>query len=247
MQNSANRSKALRVPEGIEGTQKIWRYMSFQKFVSLLDKKSLWLSRADTFDDRLEGRFSKGMRKLIEQAYINLSMKCKLEVKTVDEFQEQFCKRTFISCWHKNFEENLVMWKLYGSVNNSVVIQGTIQGMVDSIEYPLVTERILKLQSVSYLEQNEIDAVGRYEDYFFIKRPHFSFEQEFRIALDAYSDASNPVEMPVGTYLQIDIDKLIDQVLVHPDSDDWFVDVVKSVSDKYHMKSPVSKGGYGEK
>lgn len=33
----------------------IWRYMDFTKFVSLLDKKTLYFTRSDKFDDKFEG------------------------------------------------------------------------------------------------------------------------------------------------------------------------------------------------
>lgn len=33
----------------------LWKYMSFEKFVSLLGTKSLYFTRADKFEDPLEG------------------------------------------------------------------------------------------------------------------------------------------------------------------------------------------------
>lgn len=35
----------------------LWKYMSFEKFVSLLGTKSLYFTRADKFEDPLERRF----------------------------------------------------------------------------------------------------------------------------------------------------------------------------------------------
>lgn len=48
------------VPFPIEDEQStIWRYMDFTKFVSLLDKGSLFLCRADNLEDPFEGSSSK--------------------------------------------------------------------------------------------------------------------------------------------------------------------------------------------
>src|ERR1035437_686068 len=38
----------------MDDAQKIWRYLTFSRFVWLLQKKSLWLARVDTFSDPWE-------------------------------------------------------------------------------------------------------------------------------------------------------------------------------------------------
>ena len=46
----------LNVPLPIQNEQSaIWRFMDFTKFVSVLDKGSLFLCRADKLDDSFEG------------------------------------------------------------------------------------------------------------------------------------------------------------------------------------------------
>ena len=43
---------------------KIWRYIDFTKFVSLLDKQALFFARADRLSDPFEGSYSKANIKL---------------------------------------------------------------------------------------------------------------------------------------------------------------------------------------
>ena len=38
---------------------KIWRYMDFTKFLSFIDKKTLFFTRVDQLEDKFEGRFTK--------------------------------------------------------------------------------------------------------------------------------------------------------------------------------------------
>ncbi len=52
-------------------TTKIWRYLSFTKFVSLLATKSLFFSRADKLNDKFEGSFSDFNVKLRPTLYKN--------------------------------------------------------------------------------------------------------------------------------------------------------------------------------
>ena len=41
------------------GNTKIWRYLDFTKFVSLLQRKALFFCRSDRLGDSFEGSFSK--------------------------------------------------------------------------------------------------------------------------------------------------------------------------------------------
>lgn len=43
---------------------KIWRYIDFTKFVSLLDKSALFFTRADRLGDPFEGSYSRANIKL---------------------------------------------------------------------------------------------------------------------------------------------------------------------------------------
>lgn len=55
---------------------KLWRYMDLTKLISLLDKKAIWLARADTFADKQEGFFPDEM-----QARLTLSTTLSLTSK----------------------------------------------------------------------------------------------------------------------------------------------------------------------
>jgi hypothetical protein len=43
----------------ISDTVKVWRYMDFTKFVSLIDSRCLFFTRADKFNDSFEGSWPK--------------------------------------------------------------------------------------------------------------------------------------------------------------------------------------------
>jgi hypothetical protein len=48
---------------------KIWRYLDFTKFVSMLEKKALFFVRADKLGDQFEGSFSKANLELRPKVY----------------------------------------------------------------------------------------------------------------------------------------------------------------------------------
>lgn len=237
----------LEIDDELDENQMLWRYMDLSKFVSLLEKESLWLARADTFRDKHEGRFPDDMREAIKKAYIDFEAKDEPTVRDADDFQDFLRKNTFINCWHKNFDENMVMWEIYGKDTNALAIQSTVERMKDSIDTTDVTGHSLILKNVIYQNTNEITGVLPYEECFFIKRPHFSFEEAVRISLDTYSPKTPNKKTPYGYYLPVLLNIFIEKILIHPDSPDWFKDAIDSISSKYEIHAPVVRGLYGTK
>lgn len=237
----------LEIDEDLKEDQALWRYMDLSKFVSMLEKNALWLARADTFRDSHEGRFPDEMRKFIEKAYEGFGKDDKSPVKDADDFQDYLLKNTFISCWHKNFDENMVMWEIYGRDSNAVAVQTTVKNIDDNINSSGLVGHSLMLKNVAYQKAEEISGVILYEECFFRKRPHFSFEQEVRISFDTYSRLNPSKKTPYGYELPVHINGLIEKILVHPDSSDWFLGAIKSIVNKYEVHAPVLRGQYGTK
>jgi hypothetical protein len=237
----------LEVDDELEESQKLWRYMDLSKFVSLIETNALWMARVDTFRDQHEGRFPDDMRKIIEKLYEKFELPEVTVVKDADDFQDYLRKNTFISCWHKNFDENMVMWEIHGRDTNALAIQTTVDDMRNNINTSNLDGHSLKLKNVIYKNADEITEVLPYEECIFIKRPHFSFEQEVRISLDTYSPDKPTKKTPYGYYLPVFINGLIQQIVIHPDSQDWFLDVVKSITKKYKVHATILRGKCGTK
>ena len=235
----------LKIDDDLDECQTLWRYMDLSKFISLLEKKALWLARADTFRDKHEGRFPVDMRIAIEKAYKDLDQNNNPKVKDADDFQDFLSKNTFINCWHKNFDENMVMWEIYGKDTNALAIQTSVKKLKDNINTSTITGHSLILKGVKYQHAHDTTGVRRYEECFFIKRPHFSFEDEARISLDTYSSTNPTKKTPYGYYLPVSINGLIERILIHPDSPDWFKEAIDSITEKYEIHANVVRGLYG--
>jgi hypothetical protein len=233
--------------EGIDGEMILWRYMDIAKFVSMLEQNAIWLARADTFGDKYEGRFPDEMREYIENAYEAYDDEDDdSPVNDASDFQDYLVKNTFISCWHHNLEENMVMWEIYGKETNAIAIQTTAKSIVNSIDTSFISGYSLKMKNVEYKNANEISGIPRYEDSFFRKRKHFSFEKEVRISLDTYNRSNPTKNTAYGHKLRVPVmSEMVHKVLIHPDSQDWFYDVVCSITTKYSLEVSVERGCYG--
>ena len=223
----------------------LWRYMDVAKFVSLLETQSIWLARADTFRDRHEGRFPDGMSEWIRKAYDEFPDDDPSPVKDAEDFQDFLVKNTFISCWHKNPAENLVMWEIYGRDGNAVAIQTSAGRIVENSDTSKLCGHSLIFRPVQYRDPREIQGVLPYEECFFYKRPHFAFEEEVRISFDTYSPFRPTKDTPFGHKLPVFLNGLIESILVHPDSSGWFVDVVEGIAKRYEVHAPVVRGSFG--
>ena len=235
----------LRIDESLDEGLKLWRYMDLAKLVSLLDTKAIWLARADTFRDKHEGRFPDEMRSLTEKAYESFPADDSWPVKDAEDFQDYLLKNTFISCWHKNIDENMAMCEIYGRYTNAIAVQTTVSRIRNDTDSSGLNGHSLLLKPVVYQKAEDVPGVLPYEDCFFRKRPHFAFEQEVRISLDTYSRATPTKNTPYGHQLRCSIDMLIESIYVHPDSAEWFLDVVKSITKHSKVNAEVKRGAFG--
>ena len=67
-----------------------------------------------------------------------------------------------------------------------------------------------------------------------------------RISLDTYFRGNPSKRTPYGYELPVDLKELIETIIVHPDSLDWFMDVIKSIVGKYKVNVLVKRGEYGK-
>jgi len=235
----------LEIDQDLIEAQKLWRYMDLSKFISLIEKNALWLARADTFRDKREGRFPDDMRKTTEKAFESFGSFHDSLIKDAGDFQDYLQKNTFISCWHKNFDENMVMWEIYGRDNNALAIQTTVEKIKENVNPTKLRGGFLLLREVIYEKPEHITGILNFDACFFIKRPHFSFENEVRISFNTFSTTNPSKNTPYGYYLPVYINGLIEKILIHPDSPEWFLDAINSITNKYKIHAPVERGLYG--
>lgn len=93
----------------MDSETKLWRYLDFTKFLSMLIESSLFFSRSDLLGDPWEGSYPR--RNVSDSDFVGRAGNSKLRSrmrKTVHS------KRVlnYINCWHMNECESAGMWKL---------------------------------------------------------------------------------------------------------------------------------------
>ena len=171
----------------------LWRYMNFEKFVSILATGSLFFTRVDKFDDPFEG-FKPPLMKYIYELTINHAEdheKAGLEsaVKTMENWH----KYVMCNCWHQNKEESMAMWEKYQMRNSGIAIKTTMENLkkslsdeldvfIDQIKYSS-PETYETKYIFDYVSVNLSDEKPIYFPYFY-KRKAFEYEHEVRLIID---------------------------------------------------------------
>jgi len=172
---------------------------------------------------------------------------------TYTECQWQIQKEApshLINCWHVNKNENYVMWKVYSKSNEaSIVVQSTIGRLKKSFD--VNTERIW-IGEVEYIDFSEYEPNNRVFNFgapntlkaFFLKWNYFKYENEIRAVINK---SVGKHKSKTGILVKVDLNELLEDVVLSPDSDEADLNLIKELKEKYNYSFPVRKSNLGMK
>lgn len=203
---------------------KIWRYMDFTKFISMISRKTLFFVRTDFLEDPFEGSYT---LKTIEQRpeWIKNNYNYK---------PEKYKKFYFVNCWHMNDEESAAMWKIYTHNNEGIAIQSTIKRLIDCFSETAMDIYIGKIEYIDYKKDSFKDLNTLHP--FLFKRKSFEHEKEIRAIIH---DPKPEIIIDNGVHIPVILEKLIDNIYLSPNSLKWFRDLVETMLIKYNITKKI--------
>jgi hypothetical protein len=220
---------------------KIWRYIDFTKFVSLLDKSALFFTRADRLGDPFEGSYSRVNIELRPEVYKEKIPLDKLE--NLSQFYKIHIKHIAINCWHLSEYESAAMWNLYLKSNEGIAIQSTFDLLKTSLKDENHDVFIGKVKYIDFEKDWMPEGNTLYP--FVHKRKSFEHEkelraiiQEFRYKKNGELDWSKP-SFDDGICARVDLGVLIDRIYLAPTSPKWLFELVKSITKKHKLDKDV--------
>ena len=221
-------------PSEPEPTATLWRYMSFAKFVSLMDRKALFFSLVGDMEDRYEGFIyppiprEQGGR--LQQAE-----------RLGQDMLRKIARTALISCWTESDHESSLMWEAYAGAEG-VAVRTTFESLQDSIRS--VAELPVTFGQVEYVDyrRNEVPRFGWAP--LFHKRMEYRGEGEVRAILPGPPFQESVLQLHPevpdicldpdvaeqrGRYVPVNIEILVKQVVLPPHAAPWFDQAVKSV------------------
>lgn len=155
----------------------LWRYMSLDKFIHMIDSKTIFLSPLSYFknSDPLEGYLPRkfhmementlrSMRDSLREGYGNIpdemmdffnKHNANSDLR-MELMKEKVRGRQSICCWYESKFESEAMWKLYGDNGKSIAIKTTVGSLKNSIESES-NDNLVCLDRIKYLDFDDID------------------------------------------------------------------------------------------
>ncbi len=218
----------------------ILRYMDFPKFMSLLQNRKLYFTRADKFEDPLEGD--------VPSVYIDRLLafyKCDIYKILHDKYDldtikkdilgkfKKYRSETFISCWteNRNETESYALWKIYAK-EYGVAIQTTVGKLKE-----ITKSKGAVIYRVKYIDDSTTNLnVPRFskkltmesQNFFVYKRAEYCYENEIR-AMFTTDDCYN-LEVLIDN-----VENFIDKIYISPFAEKWFFDLIKDILVKYEL------------
>lgn len=214
-----------------EGHITIWKYMNFPEFISLLQSKKLYFTRADKFEDKTEGSAPEYFLREINSKY-KKQYNCDVYKMLRDK------GNVFINCWSEFNKESYAMWQIY-SKKYGIAIQTT----VEKLTYVLKDSNAL-MRRIKYIEydgivnENYIDNWKNFNDknlianFFSFKPECYEYEKEIRAIIISNEDKAY-------MHFDLDIGYLIEAIVVSPFADEWFINLVEEITHKQYGLSNV--------
>ena len=242
----------------------LWRYMSLEKFANLLDRKSLFFTRADKFDDTFEGHVPRQIMSIYRSAVSAYEREHfgELSQSPILESVRDLREYVMCSCWHQGEHESMAMWDKYHIRNSGIVIKTTLENLKNS----LPDKPDVFIGEMQYLDDhNKIDVLKSvsvmnlmHQPYFYKRKP-FEYEREVRLIIDFISLVEYMMDLGIsditqfsdlgemGMPLKIDVDTLINkndknsEIIISPYADEWVRDTVASIVKQYGFQFPVNR------
>ncbi len=214
--------------------------MDLVKFISLLSRESLYFSCPSEFHDPYEGFIPRAWLLPLaknSEVIINGIENLKDEISDTPVFEglskdlddviincnnsiadkiNRLNSKFGVSCWHKSDYESEAMWKLYSNSGQGIAIESTIGQLKASI----ASEESLEVVHVRYLAE---DNPGDYDETMNTlawKRKSFEHEKELRAIVTLN-------EKGKGKLVKCDLEKLINQIHIHPEALPHFKEVIQ--------------------
>lgn len=221
-------------------SQVVFRYMDFPKYVWMIQNKMLYFPSLEQLasSDPWEGCHSKlnFQDLLIYEIPLPGGDNMKWTRPELSKGALEARKNLFANCWHMNDSESDAQWRIYGGNANSLAIVSSGERLSKAI----VDEReVYGTQIRYYNPSKETTPVGNIFFPATCKRSAFSHECECRLIYwKTVQDDSIECK---GVSIEVNLEILIEQVVISPRAEKWFVKTVEDFTTKMGFSFCVSQ------
>jgi len=218
-------------PAAVDPDTPIWRYMTLDRYLSMLHLKALWFSRVDCFDDQWEGQ--------VNDLALQVVNRMGMPLEALHPIVEKLRVLIFVHCWTMHEDESSGLWSSFVGSQPGVVIRSTAGRLEEAIAAHPEGGHVARVRYVDFETTAVMDA--------FNKRPEFRSELEVRAAVYDFgqyvtlTEGTDRGELPEGQPVAVSLPDLILEVRVAPRTPGWLLDAVQDLTLRYGVEVPVSR------
>lgn len=216
---------------------RVWRYVDFTKFMSLLHGSRLHFARLDSLADPFEGATP---FKVLKRMFDSMNWEAieagghdpdSVRQDIEESMLVQTRQATYVNCWHMGEHESTAMWKVYSG--EGLAIQSTYRRLQASFDAE--RDRDIYIGQVVYIDPAVDDIPGFRTGAPLCKRKAFDWERELRAVyldvptLDDDGFLHPRTEPPHGISVQVNLKTLIEAVYIAPTRPAWFSKLVENM------------------
>lgn len=207
----------------------VWKYLTFDKFLYLLQEKALWFSDISQFNDPLEGKYV--FPETISSRGLTSGLPFRLGRSATPEEKARYA---LLNCWQMGPTEDALMWGMYVGEKLGVVLKTNYQKLKSSI---LCSD--VYAGEVTYSTDRIVPANANSFEQYFVKHSGYSSERELRLATPNLVDSNG--NYSIGKSIDVDLSKLVDEIRVSPFATDWQIRTISKLVNQYAVPAPVVK------
>ena len=150
----------------------LWRYSDFAKFMDLIERRKLWFSRADKFEDPLEGTYTDA-----EIAEWRSRPSGDSLYESYSQIPQMMRATMFLNCWRAGKNESMAMWDIYGKGPGTIAIKSTVKLLKETVApygWPVY------IAQVEYVDWGDMSFRGNALQMFARKDSSYAHEAEVR-------------------------------------------------------------------
>lgn len=206
---------------------KVWRYMSLSRFIWLLQNRQLWMARADRLEDPWECAVTGAEMSYLAARHPITPIGEEDEGigGRIDRITKLWRASTFINCWCAREEESHALWRVFCGANEGVAIRSNWQKLNDIAQG-------LRVIPVDYEGYARVRTPNQ-DKVSMRKRKMFDYEHEVRIIAYADDVNVNLTAEEAGMRLQFNPGDFINEIVIHPEADQSFHQVVSGIVETY--------------
>lgn len=206
------------------------RYIDLPKLIDLLLTSELYFGLAANFEDRLEGTLPDTVRQC-------------MRANAIDPVGEELRikQNTYLNCWSLGAKDNIALWKIYGGGLKECVAITTTPKKLAQAALNWGSFGYTEIRKVRYIDHAGKVPRGVYSlssNIFSVKHISYLFEKEVRVVLTRRKEVRETIN---SLRLPVNLNSFIRSIVLAPEAEEWFCELVKDVVEKYKVTAPVRK------